>query len=102
EILAEEQVRGRKFVERLKAEVSGGQPMRVARPGFRLEQDYPEPSPPPQLGQDTERWLGKVGYSAPDIAALGARGVIAFANRPTVKETVRMPDLKVRAETSSS
>src|SRR5262249_15495889 len=102
EILAEEQVRGRKFVERLKAEVTGGQAMHVTRPGFCLEQDFPEPSPPPQLGQDTKRWLGAVGYSAQDIAALGARGVVAFSNRPTVKETVKMPDLKVRAESSSS
>lgn len=102
EILAEEQVTGRKFVEQFKAEASGGQAMRVTRPGFRLEQDFPEPAPPPLLGQDTKRWLGAVGYSAQDIAALGARGVIAFANRPTVKETVKMPDLKVRAESSSS
>ena len=34
--------------------------------------------------------------------ALGQRGVVTFDNRPTVKETVKMPDLKARAETSSS
>jgi crotonobetainyl-CoA:carnitine CoA-transferase CaiB-like acyl-CoA transferase len=53
-----EQVVGRRFVETLSAKVSGGQAMRVTRPGFRLEQDFPAPLPPPQLGQDTERWLG--------------------------------------------
>lgn len=102
EILREEQVTGRHFVERLKAEVSDGQAMRVTRPGFRLEQDYPEPAPPPQLGQNTETWLQHLGYGAEEIAALGARGVVAFANRPSVKETSKMPDLKVRAESSSS
>ena len=102
EILGEAQVAGRKFLERLSAEVSDGQAMRVTRPGFRLEQDYPAPTPPPQLGQDTEKWLGAIGYSADEAAALGARGVVAFTNRPSVKETVKMPDLKVRAESSSS
>ena len=102
EILEQEQVTGRKFVEQLKAEVSGGQVMRVTRPGFRLEEDYPEPSPPPQLGQNTEGWLKQLGFDAKEIAAFGARGVVAFANRPSVKETTRMPELKARAESSSS
>jgi len=101
EILADAQVEGRKFIERLNVEVTGGQAMRVTRPGFRLEDDYPSPSPPPLLGQDTEKWLATIGYGADDIAALGARGVIAFANRPTVRESGKMPELKVRAESSS-
>ncbi|MGN1286317.1 MAG: CoA transferase, partial [Bradyrhizobium sp.] len=102
QVLNEAQIVGRKFVERLKAEVSGGQTMRVTRPGFRLENDYPEPSPPPSLGQDTEKWLGQLGFARDEIRALGERGVVAFDNRPTVKETVKMPDLKARAETSST
>lgn len=102
QILQEEQITGRRFVESLKAEVSGGQAMRVTRPGFRLEQDYPEPAPPPQLGQNTEKWLQDLGYSAGEIADFGQRGVVTFANRPTVKETSKMPDLKVRAESSST
>ena len=93
---------GRKFVGDVKTEVSGGQAMRVTRPGFRLEQDYPEPTPPPQLGQDTEKWLASLGYSTDDIAALAKRGIVTWANQPTVKETSKMPDLKVRAESSSS
>ncbi|MGY8666584.1 CoA transferase [Bradyrhizobium sp. UFLA05-109] len=102
QVLKEEQIVGRKFVESLKANVSGGQTMRVTRPGFRLEADYPEPLPPPSLGQDTEKWLRQLGFADGDIEAFGRRGVVAFDNRPTVKETVRMPDLKARAETSST
>ena len=102
EVLREGQITGRKFVEQLSAEVSGSQQMRITRPGFRLQDDYPEPSPPPQLGQDTERWLKNLGYRDTDFAAFGQLGVVAFANRPTVKETPKMPDLKMRAEASSS
>lgn len=102
QILEEEQITGRRFVESLKAEVSDGQAMRVTRPGFRLEQDYPEPAPPPQLGQNTEKWLQDLGYSAEEIAAFGARGVVTFASPPTVREISQMPDLKVRAESSST
>ncbi len=102
EILAEAQITGRNFVETVPATVSGNQPMRVTRPGFRLDVDYPEPAPPPLLGQDTERWLRAVGYSGEQISALRERGVVTFANQPTVKESQRLPELKVRAETSSS
>jgi CoA:oxalate CoA-transferase len=102
QVLKEEQVVGRNFVESLKAKVSGGQAMRVTRPGFRLETDYPEPLPPPSLGQDTEKWLRQVGFTNDEIQAFGQRGVVAFNNQPTVKETKKMPDLKARAETSST
>src|SRR5215471_1754103 len=102
QVLKEAQIVGRKFVESLKTTVSGGQTMRVTRPGFRLETDYPEPLPPPSLGQDTDKWLRQLGFEDGDIQALGQRGVVAFDNRPTVKETVKMPDLKARAETSST
>ena len=102
QVLKEEQIAGRKFVERLKAEVSGGQAMRVTRPGFRLDVDYPEPLPPPLLGQDTKAWLRKVGFEDSEIEDFRKRGVVAFNNQPTVKETAKMPDLKARAETSST
>ena len=102
QVLREEQIVGRKFVETLKATVSGGQAMRVTRPGFRLETDYPEPLPPPSLGQDTEKWLKQLGFKDGEIQAFGERGVVAFTNQPTVKETAKMPDLKARAETSST
>ncbi|MGY3233435.1 CoA:oxalate CoA-transferase [Bradyrhizobium sp. USDA 4472] len=102
EVLREQQVTSRKFVESLKANVTGGQTMRVTRPGFLLESDYPEPSPPPSLGQDTMKWLRQIGFKDAEIETFGRRGVIAFDNRPTVKDTARMPDLKARAETSST
>lgn len=102
QVLKEEQIIGRKFVEHLKAEVTGGQTMRVTRPGFRLDADFPEPLPPPALGQDTRTWLRKVGFQDAEIDDLGERGVVAFNNRPTVKETAKMLDLKARAETSST
>ncbi|KRQ10015.1 CoA-transferase [Bradyrhizobium pachyrhizi] len=102
EVLREQQVTGRKFVESLNAKVTGGQTMRVTRPGFRLETDYPEPSPPPSLGQDTVKWLRQIGFKDVEIETFGQRGVVAFDNQPTVKETGKMPDLKARAETSST
>jgi len=58
--------------------------------------------PPPGLGQDTEKWLKQLGFKDGEIQAFGQRGVVAFANQPTVKETAKMPDLKARAETSST
>ena len=56
--------------------------MRVTRPGFLLDEDYPAPAPPPELGRDTERWLAELGYGAERIAALTERGV---SPRPTVR-----------------
>jgi crotonobetainyl-CoA:carnitine CoA-transferase CaiB-like acyl-CoA transferase len=102
EILAEEQVTGRRFVETLDATVAGDQPMRVTRPGFLLDEDYPAPMPPPQLGQDTDRWLAEIGYGAEQIATLKEHGTVAAANRPTVPPSAKLPELKARAESSSS
>jgi CoA:oxalate CoA-transferase len=102
EILNEAQLGGRKFVETLDARVTGDQAMRVTRPGFLLDAAYPEPDPPPALGEQTEQWLEAVGYRPEEIAGLRARGVVTSANKPTVGESQRMPDLKARAEASST
>ena len=102
EILQEEQVIGRRFVETLDAAVTGDRPMRVARPGFLLDADYPAPAPPPHLGQDTERWLAELAYGPERIAALKAHGTVASANRPSVDPSTRLPDLQARVESSSS
>jgi CoA:oxalate CoA-transferase len=102
EILTEEQVTGRRFVETLEATVTGDRPMRVTRPGFLLDEDYPAPAPPPQLGQDTGRWLVELAYGEEEIAALTERGVVTSANRPTVESSRKLPELEVRAEISST
>jgi len=102
EILKEAQLRERGFVETLDAMVTGDQPMRVTRPGFLLDVAYPQPDPPPGLGHHTEHWLAAIGYRPDEIAALRARGVVTSDNKPTVKETQKMPDLKARAEASST
>ena len=102
EILQEEQIVGRKFVETLPLDNHAGQPLRVTRPGFRLDEEFPQPAPPPILGHDTERWLVELGYSSGEIAVLRESGAVAWAGRPTVPESPKLPELKVRAESSST
>jgi len=102
EILQEEQIVGRKFVETLPLDNHAGQPLRVTRPGFQLDEEFPQPAPPPILGQDTERWLSELGYGSGEIAALRESGAVAMAGRPTVPESRKLPELKARAESSST
>ncbi|MGJ4940685.1 CaiB/BaiF CoA transferase family protein [Bradyrhizobium sp. HKCCYLS1011] len=80
EVLQEKQLRDRHFVETLPAEPGAAQPLRVTRPGFRLDEDYPAPSQPPVLGADTERWLARLGYSYADIEDLVASGAAGTPN----------------------
>jgi len=75
QILREAQITGRAFVEDLAAPTSGGAPLRVTRPGFRLDEPFPTPAPPPALGQETDRWLAALGYDEAEIAALRRDGV---------------------------
>lgn len=98
EILQEEQVTGRRFVETIDATVRGGQPMRVTRPGFLLDEDYPVPTPPPQLGQDTERWLEVLGYGPEQVASLKGNGTVAAVDRPTSGPSAKPPELQPRAD----
>ena len=70
QILQEDQITSRSFVETLSALNTAGMPLRVTRPGFRFDDAFPAPSPPPTLGQDTERWLSTLGYSSAEIAEL--------------------------------
>jgi CoA:oxalate CoA-transferase len=70
QVLAEPHLTGRDFVQEVAGKTSGGAPLRITRPGFRLGQDFPVPSPPPALGQDTARWLREIGYSDDDITAI--------------------------------
>ncbi len=75
EVLRAAQVSGRGFVEALEGETSTGAPLRVTRPGFLIDGGFETPSPPPQLGQDTETWLHALGYTAEEIAHLRETGV---------------------------
>jgi crotonobetainyl-CoA:carnitine CoA-transferase CaiB-like acyl-CoA transferase len=102
EVLQEEQIFGRKFVETLPLPNHAGQPLRVTRPGFRLDEEFPAPVPPPILGQETERWLIQLGYSASEIASLRQSGAVTWAGRPTVPESSKLPELEARAESSST
>ncbi|MDA9490323.1 CaiB/BaiF CoA transferase family protein [Bradyrhizobium sp. CCBAU 11361] len=77
QILRQPQLLDRRFVETLPPEQAGAQPLRITRPGFRLNEEFPVPSPPPTLGADTERWLQRLGYSAEAIAELVASGAVA-------------------------
>ena len=77
EVLREPQVTGRGFVEQLDWQTSSGTALRVTRPGFRIDGGFPVPSPPPELGQDTARWLRALGYSDDDIERLRQSGVTA-------------------------
>jgi CoA:oxalate CoA-transferase len=71
QVLTAQQIEGRAFVETLCASGTGGRKLRVTRPGFRLGEPFATPSPPPELGQDTARWLAALGYSPDEIAAMG-------------------------------
>lgn len=69
---------GRAFVETV-ADAPEGQALRVTRPGFVLDEPFPAPQAPPALGADTATILAGAGYTAGEIAAMAARGVIRLA-----------------------
>jgi formyl-CoA transferase len=71
------QVESRQLLQRFEGVPGVGRDVEVARVGFRLGKEQPQVStPPPQLGQDTERLLGEAGYSADQISEFRADGVI--------------------------
>ena len=85
-ILADAQLAARGFVESLAGKTAEGAPMRITRPGFRLDEDFPRPATPPQLGENTRGWLLMLGYSPAEIAQLETEGVIALAGE-RIEET---------------
>jgi crotonobetainyl-CoA:carnitine CoA-transferase CaiB-like acyl-CoA transferase len=82
QVLRERQVAERRFVETLAAHNPAGEPLRVTRPGFRLDGDFPTPSPPPRLGANTSEWLSRLGYDAGAIARLQEAGIVLSAPEP--------------------
>jgi crotonobetainyl-CoA:carnitine CoA-transferase CaiB-like acyl-CoA transferase len=80
EALNTEQVRSRHFVENLPNSEPSAPTLRVTRPGFLLGEPYPEPTAPPELGADTRRWLGRVGYGEAEIDSLIDRGIARAPN----------------------
>jgi crotonobetainyl-CoA:carnitine CoA-transferase CaiB-like acyl-CoA transferase len=76
EALAHPQVTGRDLVATFETP-GADRPVRLARPGFRMDGARPATaSPPPALGADTEAVLGELGLSAGEIAGLRDKGVI--------------------------
>ncbi|XIA67611.1 CaiB/BaiF CoA transferase family protein [Bradyrhizobium sp. TZ2] len=82
QILQQPQLLDRQFVETLPPEQAGAPSLRITRPGFRLNEEFPVPSPPPNLGADTERWLVRLGYSSEDVAQLASSGAIGIRQAP--------------------
>ncbi|MGY3464379.1 crotonobetainyl-CoA:carnitine CoA-transferase CaiB-like acyl-CoA transferase [Bradyrhizobium sp. LM6.11] len=70
QVLQQPQLLERGFVETLAPEQDGAQPLRIMRPGFRLDEEFSVPSPPATLGADTERWLQRLGYSYAEVEQL--------------------------------
>jgi crotonobetainyl-CoA:carnitine CoA-transferase CaiB-like acyl-CoA transferase len=85
QILTQPQLVERQFVEALPAAPGEAQPLRITRPGFRLDEDFPVPALPPELGADTERWLAQLGYSAEAIDHLIASGAVAAMGTKVAK-----------------
>jgi crotonobetainyl-CoA:carnitine CoA-transferase CaiB-like acyl-CoA transferase len=76
QVLDEAHIRERQFVETLAATNTEGAPLRVTRPGFRLDEELPTPASPPALGADTRAWLRRLGRSDQEIEDLANAGVI--------------------------
>ncbi|MCK1743196.1 CoA transferase [Bradyrhizobium sp. 139] len=70
QVLQQPQLLERGFVETLAPEQDGAQPLRITRPGFRLDEEFSVPLPPATLGADTERWLQRLGYSYAEVEQL--------------------------------
>ena len=77
--LRQPQLVRRGFVESLPGESDERQGLRVTRPGFVLDEAFPQPSAPPVLGADTTDWLERVGYTREQIDDLAKRGVVRIA-----------------------
>lgn len=75
--LRTDQIESRRFIEELPPSTMSDRPLWVTRPGFLLDDPYPTPSQPPELGADTRRWLEAVGYEEAEIEDMIARKIVA-------------------------
>ncbi|MEZ5741857.1 MAG: CaiB/BaiF CoA-transferase family protein [Burkholderiaceae bacterium] len=74
--LAQPQVAGRGFVQTFPATEAVGRPVRIARPGVRIDgQPLGVPGGPPALGEHGPQILASLSYSAGEIAQLQADGI---------------------------
>jgi crotonobetainyl-CoA:carnitine CoA-transferase CaiB-like acyl-CoA transferase len=70
-VLEHPQVEERGLIRRFPGAPGVDQEIAVVRAGFRLANGDPEPaSPPPGLGENTERILGELGHDDTKIEAL--------------------------------
>lgn len=77
EILAHSQVADRELVARFPNVPGVGRPIELLRIGAMVNGQRPSVStPPPSLGADTDAILGELGYSALEIEAMHAEGVV--------------------------
>jgi crotonobetainyl-CoA:carnitine CoA-transferase CaiB-like acyl-CoA transferase len=81
EALAAPQIAERGFVEEHPMRNTAGATLRVTRPGFRLDEEFPPPEPARELGADTRRWLARLGYDEAAIAALAREGAVKLGPR---------------------
>ena len=77
EIVAHPQVAERGLLKRFEKVKDLERDLQVTRAGFRLSKEQPDvATPPPQLGQDSARILGAMGFNDADIEELRRDGVI--------------------------
>jgi CoA:oxalate CoA-transferase len=77
EILEHPQVRLRGFIHEFPHVPGLGSGAKVARGPYRMSEGSSEPlSPPPQLGEHTNGWLTRLGYTVSQIQTLKEQGAI--------------------------
>ena len=77
QIVRHPQLASRGFIKHFRNVPGIERDIAVPRVGFRLKSGQPDvAAPPPRLGQDTERILGELGYSADEIDTLRRGGAV--------------------------
>lgn len=77
EVLAHPQIADRGLVAEFPEAPGVDRPVRVVRPGFKVDGEPPSvDSPPPALGADTEAILSELGYDAAGRSDLSASGAV--------------------------